>query len=136
MAKSVLLTDEDYAQKAMNELRSLGVGLALDDFGAGYSSLSHLRRRTFDTLKIDRSLIFDIDRDPQRFEMVQTIATLGRSLGMKIVAEGIETAEQARIARLAGCELGQGYFFARPMAADELAVHCGWVAAPSAQKIA
>jgi diguanylate cyclase (GGDEF)-like protein len=126
IAEGVILADENRTREVMNALRELGVSITLDDFGTGFSSLSHLRRYGFHKLKIDRRLINNIDREQQRFEMVQTIASLGRALGMTIVAEGVETADEARIARLAGCGQGQGYFFAHPMSGGRLKRHCSW----------
>jgi EAL domain-containing protein (putative c-di-GMP-specific phosphodiesterase class I) len=115
VTESSLMSHEDTAQATMQGLRSLGVGLHMDDFGTGYSSLNHLHRYPFDTLKIDRSFIQEIVEKRSSAEIVRTILRLAHSLDMEVVAEGIETAEQAKRLRSIGCRLGQGYYFARPM---------------------
>jgi EAL domain-containing protein (putative c-di-GMP-specific phosphodiesterase class I) len=89
----------------------------MDDFGVGYSSLHHLHRFPFDTLKIDRSFIGRISEEKGGEEIVRTILDMARSLRMKVVAEGIETAGQAEQLRAMGCPFGQGYYFAKPMTA-------------------
>jgi EAL domain-containing protein (putative c-di-GMP-specific phosphodiesterase class I) len=88
--------------------------LSIDDFGTGYSSLSRLQGFPVDTLKIDRSFISKIDSDSKTNEMVRIIIMLAHNLGLKVVAEGSETAEQVRLLKLLHCGLAQGYFFARP----------------------
>ena len=92
----------------------------MDDFGTGYSSLNHLHRYPFDTLKIDRSFIQGIGSEKNSAEIVRTILDLAHSLNMEVVAEGIETEEQAKHLQLLGCRLGQGYYFARPMAPEAI----------------
>jgi EAL domain-containing protein (putative c-di-GMP-specific phosphodiesterase class I) len=86
----------------------------MDDFGTGYSSLSYLRRFPLDTLKIDRSFVSEMEDTSESRAIVQMIMSLGRSLGMEMVAEGVETAEQASLLRSLGCEYAQGYFFIKP----------------------
>lgn len=115
VTESSLMSHEDTAQATMRDLQKLGVGLHMDDFGTGYSSLNHLHRFPFDTLKIDRSFVQCVTEQKSSAVIVQTILTLARSLDMEVVAEGIETVEQAERLRLLGCRLGQGYYFARPM---------------------
>ena len=88
--------------------------------GTGYSSLNHLHRYPFDTLKIDRSFIQGIGSEKNSAEIVRTILGLARSLNMDVVAEGIETAEQSNQLQTLGCRLGQGYYFARPMAPETI----------------
>ena len=101
----------------LKQLRSLGVEIALDDFGTGYSSFSHLRQLPLNKLKIDKSFIADMVTDIRAFNLVKTIISLAQSLGMAVVAEGVEDqAQQTQLQRL-GCEFGQGYFLARPMTA-------------------
>jgi EAL domain-containing protein (putative c-di-GMP-specific phosphodiesterase class I) len=136
IAEGVMLADESKTVEVIGQLRALGVRIALDDFGAGYASLSHLRRYDFDKLKIDACFIGEIDRAPQGFEIVQSIAALGRALGMSVIAEGIETAEQSRMAWLAGCGYGQGFLFGRAMPANDLSDHCGWNDRRAAREIA
>lgn len=118
VTESSLMGDADTALKIMQDLQSLGVGLHMDDFGTGYSSLNYLHRFPFDTLKIDRSFIQGIVNEKDSVEIVRTILELARSLNMAVVAEGIETPQQADCLRSLGCQYGQGYFFARPMTAE------------------
>jgi predicted signal transduction protein with EAL and GGDEF domain len=136
IAECVMLADESKTFEVIGRLRALGVRIALDDFGTGYASLSHLRRYGFDKLKIDPSFIREIDRAPQGFEIIQSIVALGRALGMSVIAEGIETAEQSRMVWLAGCSYGQGFLFGRAMPANDLTEHCGWNNSRPAREIA
>ena len=120
ITESVLMRDTEDAARVLQELKALGTTLALDDFGTGYSSLSYLQRFPIDVLKIDKSFIepmVDASYDPR---LVRAIIVLGESLGMRIVAEGIETDAQLETLRTLGCRMGQGYLFARPMTGDEL----------------
>ena len=104
----------------MNALHERGIHLSIDDFGTGYSSLSYLKRFKVYKLKIDQSFVRDISRDPDDEAIVKAIIGLSRSLGMKTIAEGVETAEQLAFLREKGCDEVQGYFFARPMPAEQL----------------
>ncbi|MGA1131452.1 MAG: EAL domain-containing protein [Prochlorotrichaceae cyanobacterium] len=99
-------------------LKELGFKISIDDFGTGYSSLSYLCHFPIDTLKVDRTFVARIQDSPADYAIVQTIVTLSHSLGMKVVAEGIETETQWQILRDLGCEYGQGYLFAKPMTAE------------------
>jgi EAL domain-containing protein (putative c-di-GMP-specific phosphodiesterase class I) len=118
ITESVLMSDLDSTLERLAALRALGVRLAIDDFGTGYSSLSYLQRFPVDVLKIDKSFTDGIGQGPHDAALVRTIVALSETLHLKTVAEGIEQPEQlAALARM-GCELGQGYHFARPMAAD------------------
>ncbi len=101
--------------KIVKQLKALGIGLCIDDFGTGYSSLSRLHKFPIDTLKIDRSFISSLDPNSSQTAIVQTIVTLAHSLGMNVVAEGIETLEQLEKLQKLGCELGQGYLSSRPV---------------------
>lgn len=112
--------DRSSPSDALDELRAAGVSLSIDDFGAGHSSLSRLRHLPVQKLKIDRSFIQDIGRDRDDEIIVAAVTALGRSLGLEIVAEGVETEEQAAFLLNAGCDMGQGYLFARPMTGSEL----------------
>jgi EAL domain-containing protein (putative c-di-GMP-specific phosphodiesterase class I) len=101
-------------------LRALGAGISVDDFGVGYSSLSQLHRFPIDALKIDRSFIQRIGGDERDAEIVRTIVTLAHNLKMGVTAEGIETPLQLERVRTLGAEAGQGYLFAKPMAAADV----------------
>jgi diguanylate cyclase (GGDEF)-like protein len=131
VTESSLMSHEDTAQATMQGLQQLGVGLHMDDFGTGYSSLNHLHRYPFDTLKIDRSFIQEIVEKKSSAEIVRAILDLAHSLNMEVVAEGIETAEQAKSLQSLGCRLGQGYYFGRPMTPE--AVGAMFAAPPTNQ---
>jgi diguanylate cyclase (GGDEF)-like protein/PAS domain S-box-containing protein len=126
VTESAMMPDPESAIDLMGQLKSLGIKLALDDFGTGYSSLSYLHRFPLDSLKIDRSFVSRLLEDD---EIVRAIITLGRNLGLKVVAEGVETIEQIAKLRELGCELAQGYYFSVPVDAHEAtdllaAQHC------------
>jgi EAL domain-containing protein (putative c-di-GMP-specific phosphodiesterase class I) len=106
----------------LEALRQLGVRIAMDDFGTGYSSLAYLRRFPVDILKIARELIGGPgeSEDPEAWAFARAIIALGRSLGLPIIAEGIETDEQLRVLQHLGCEMGQGFLFGRPAAAAQI----------------
>jgi EAL domain-containing protein (putative c-di-GMP-specific phosphodiesterase class I) len=91
------------------------VRVAIDDFGTGYSSLAYLQRFPLDMLKIDRSFVNEIGKDPKGTAIIGAVCALGQNLEMQVLAEGIETADQLEQLRALGCELGQGYYFSRPM---------------------
>jgi diguanylate cyclase (GGDEF)-like protein len=121
ITESALVSDLDAALRPLRQLSAIGVRLALDDFGTGYSSLTYLRRLPVQVLKIDRSFVVDADGPgPTSGVLLAGIAQLGAGLGMQIVAEGVETAQQAAQVRAAGCHLGQGFLWARPMPADDV----------------
>jgi EAL domain-containing protein (putative c-di-GMP-specific phosphodiesterase class I) len=102
-------------------LRSLGVKIAIDDFGTGYSSLAYLRRLPIDEVKIDRSFVWDLDGGGPGASMVSAIVAIAGSLGISTVAEGVESETQVSQLEELGCEEGQGYLFARPVPAKNLA---------------
>ncbi len=114
LTESVTMREVERAARIFGELKTLGVRLSMDDFGTGYSSLSYLRRFPLDTLKIDRSFVSEMEDTSESRAIVQMILSLGRSLGMEMVAEGVETAEQVSLLRSLGCEYAQGYFFSKP----------------------
>jgi len=120
ITESVLLADGESTLATLEHLRALGVRIALDDFGSGYSSLSYLRSFPFDKLKIDRSFIKDMGERSDCSAIVQAVASLGAALGMATTAEGVETVEQLGQIRAIGCTEVQGYFFGRPRPANEL----------------
>jgi EAL domain-containing protein (putative c-di-GMP-specific phosphodiesterase class I) len=104
----------------MRSLCDAGMRIAIDDFGTGYSSLAYLTRFPVGALKIDRSFVADVNKDPNNATIVRTIIEMAHSLGFSVVAEGVETEEQATFLRLMRCERAQGYLFARPMPAADL----------------
>ena len=118
LTESTLLGNVDDAEKAMRHLKGLGVRFALDDFGTGYSSLLYLRRFPFDRIKIDRSFVRSIESAADAASIVHAIVSLGRGLGMKVTAEGVETAEQQLFLRAAGVHSMQGFRFGKPAAAE------------------
>jgi diguanylate cyclase (GGDEF)-like protein len=120
ITESVLIHDARGTRQLMAELQEMDVTVALDDFGTGFSSLSYLRKFPFDELKIDRSFVADIEADRQAAAIVLTILGLARTLDMSVVAEGIESEEQALLLTAMGCGKGQGYHFGRPMPMKEL----------------
>ena len=120
MTESVLIHNPDETRARLMELRALGVQLALDDFGSGYSSLSYLQKLPFDKLKIDRGFVAALDRSANGGVIIQAIVALGRALGMGVVIEGVETEEQRVLLRLAGCSEMQGYLFARPSPREDI----------------
>ncbi len=120
MIESPLLKHADDNAALLHELGQLGVTVAVDDFGKGYSSLAHLKQRPINALKIDRSFIRDIESDPGDLAIVKAIIAMARNLKLRVVAEGVETKEQLASLRKLGCHAYQGYYFARPMPADEL----------------
>lgn len=114
ITEAVLLQNDDVTMAMLHDLRALGVRIAMDDFGVGYSSLSYLRRFRFDKIKIDRSFIADLDRGADNAAIVRAMAQLGRSLGIDTTAEGVESEEQLAIVRACGCSHVQGYLVSPP----------------------
>ena len=121
LTESVMIQNADEMVATMRTLKALGVTLALDDFGTGYSSLSHLQRFPIDVLKLDRSFISALGDAEHDDALTRAILSLGESLGLETLAEGIETEEQYERLRAMGCRLGQGYLMSRPMAAEAFA---------------
>lgn len=120
LTESMLVHDIDAVVNKMTGLKSLGVSFSLDDFGTGYSSLSYLKRLPFDQLKIDRSFVADVLSDENDAAICRAVIALGKSLSVKVLAEGIETLEQWDLLRKTGCDEAQGFYFCRPMPADEV----------------
>jgi EAL domain-containing protein (putative c-di-GMP-specific phosphodiesterase class I) len=120
ITESVMLHDVQVTLAILIELKGLGIRLAIDDFGTGYSSLNYLRQFPFDELKIDRSFVAMGDQNVADNDLERAIVELGRTLNMEIVAEGIEQAQQLDRLRSLHCQLGQGFYFARPMPADAI----------------
>jgi diguanylate cyclase (GGDEF)-like protein len=120
VTEGILIDNPEQAQITLEALRALGVATALDDFGSGYSSLSYLQKFPFDRLKIDRAFVASLGTTGNSGAIIQSIVTLGHALGMKVLAEGIETNEQRVLLRLAGCDEMQGYLFAKPCPAEAI----------------
>ena len=114
------MEDAEIAVQTLNELKAAGFGLAVDDFGTGYSSLSYLKRLPIDVLKVDQSFVRDLPGDADDIAIVNTIVSMARGLGLKTVAEGVETEAQRDFLREQGCDELQGYLFSPPQPADEL----------------
>ncbi len=117
LTESMLVDDVEDIIVKMNAIKAFGVGFSLDDFGTGYSSLSYLKRLPLDQLKIDQSFVRDVLTDPSDAVIARTVVVLGHSLGLTVIAEGVETAEQAHFLSEIGCDGFQGYFYGRPVPA-------------------
>ncbi|MEW5756586.1 MAG: EAL domain-containing protein [Pseudomonadota bacterium] len=120
ITEGVIMKDAKAASLVLSRLREMGVFISVDDFGTGYSSLSYLKKLPLHVLKIDRSFIMDIERDDDDKAIVASIISMGHSLNLEVLAEGIETEGQLRLLSDMGCDLGQGYLFSRPVPAEEL----------------
>jgi diguanylate cyclase (GGDEF)-like protein len=120
ISEAVLMRDDPRTFGRLEALRAIGVRLAIDDFGTGYASLSYLKRLPVDCLKIDRSLVKGVGYETEDAAIIRAVASLARSLGITVTAEGVETHAQLVQLREVGCDQGQGYFFARPVSADRI----------------
>lgn len=120
LTETAIMTDFAAAQAALSELRALGITLALDDFGAGFSSLSNLRQLPFDGIKIDGSFISDIQKSPENQRIVSGILALAHGLDLAVTAEGVESDGDLGFLQSVNCEMGQGYHFARPMSGEDV----------------
>ncbi len=118
LTESLLVKDMDEVVRKMAELRARGLALSLDDFGTGYSSLNYLKRLPIDQLKIDQSFVRDLLNDPNDMAIVRTLVSLGQSLNLMLIAEGVETAEQLAWLRENGCPAYQGFLFSKPLPID------------------
>ena len=121
ITETVMLHDTDATLAMLRQIKALGVSIAMDDFGTGYSSLSYLRKFPFDKIKIDQSFVREISHEDESMAVVRAVMGLGSSLGMKTIAEGVETAEQLRSLRAEGCTLAQGFLFSSAVPAGEVA---------------
>lgn len=130
ITESVVMENSEFAVETLRRLRALGVELSIDDFGTGYSSLSYLHRFPVSTLKIDRSFVNQMHDNKENKELVRTIITLARTLGMEVVAEGVETERQLAQLKALDCERGQGYYFSRPMEAAAVEAFLANVSTP------
>jgi EAL domain-containing protein (putative c-di-GMP-specific phosphodiesterase class I) len=119
LTESVLLRRDERVQSDLVELKSIGVRLAIDDFGTGYSSLSYLRELPIDVLKMDKSFVDGIAVSEQRLALAEGIVQIARTLRLEVIAEGIESQVQRDLLVSMGCQFGQGYLLAMPMAASQ-----------------
>ncbi len=132
ITESVIMEDPERALKVVTELRDLGLGISIDDFGTGYSSLAYLMRLPAEELKIDRSFVMQMERDPGSATIVHSTIDLAHNLGLKVVAEGVESGATWNVLKELGCDLGQGYFFSRPVPVDGL---LEWIDAHGAPEV-
>jgi EAL domain-containing protein (putative c-di-GMP-specific phosphodiesterase class I) len=130
LTESMLIRHPEQAASTMAALKALGVRIAIDDFGTGYSSLNYLRHLPVDVLKIDRSFVTDVSASARDRAVATAIVQLAQALDITVVAEGVETQEQATFFRQLGCHEMQGYLFCRPQPPQALAA---WLTAPGAQ---
>ena len=115
------MSDAEGMLARLHELKALGVKLAIDDFGTGYSSLSYLKRFPVDTLKIDRSFVSGLGQNAEDTAIVQAVVTMAHTVGLTVTAEGVETTEITDHLQGLGCDLAQGYYFAKPLPSADLA---------------
>jgi diguanylate cyclase (GGDEF)-like protein/PAS domain S-box-containing protein len=119
ITESFMMKNPQKAIKLLNKLKNLGITFAIDDFGTGYSSLSYLKQLPVDNLKIDRSFVMDLPQDREDDAITTTIIAMSKSLGLNVIAEGIETKEQHEFLKAKGCSEGQGYYYSKPLPSEE-----------------
>jgi len=120
ITEDFIINKTNQAISTLQELRNLGISLAIDDFGTGYSSLSHLKQLPVNKLKIDRSFVRDINNDMEDAALVQAIIAMGKSLNLKLIAEGVENGSHEIFLKAHGCEYAQGFYYSKPVTADEI----------------
>ena len=119
LTESLIARDTEKVIETINRLKAAGVTISIDDFGTGYSSLAYLKRFKVNTLKIDQSFIRNMLKDPEDAVIPVAVISLAHALGLKVIAEGVETAEHCTFLRQHGCDQIQGYFFSRPVSAGD-----------------
>ena len=120
ITESALINDMEATRDTLLQLRRLGVQIAIDDFGTGYSSLSYLQNFSLDRIKIDQSFVRDLTENSETAEITQAIISMAHGLKLKVIAEGVETVDQRYFLASQGCEELQGYYFSRPLPANEV----------------
>lgn len=124
LTESVFMENMEAAIELLVDLKARGIQIAIDDFGTGYSSLSYLKNFPIDRIKIAQEFVRDIPADPNDMAIVSATIALADSLGLKLIAEGVETLEQFKFLQKQGCQEMQGYYFSRPLPADQVAAFC------------
>jgi len=119
ITESTIMHNAERAVTLLRELKEMGIRIAIDDFGTGYSSLAYLKRFPIHSLKIDRSFVADVPRDASNTAITEAIMAMAHSLGLNVIAEGVETLEQLQFLQSHGCEEMQGYYFSRPLPVAE-----------------
>jgi EAL domain-containing protein (putative c-di-GMP-specific phosphodiesterase class I) len=119
ITETSVMSDAEYAMRVLNRLSAMGLTLAIDDFGTGYSSLSYLKRLPVNEVKIDKSFVLNMQEDENDAVIVRSIIDLARNLGLRVVAEGVETTDAWEALRGMGCDIAQGYYISRPLPADQ-----------------
>ena len=120
ITEGVLMSGHSHIDRAVTDITDLGVNIAMDDFGTGYSSLSYLRTYPFNVLKIDRSFIIDIAEDRRDYELVSAAIAMAHSLGLKVIAEGVETTRQLELLAQKNCDFAQGFLFSKAVSFDQI----------------
>ena len=120
LTESCIMDNVEDTLKKVRQLRELGIRLSIDDFGTGYSSMTYLKQLPVSQLKVDQSFVRGIPQSNEDMEIVRAVLHLAHGLGLESLAEGVETAAQARFLQREGCMIGQGYYFSRPITAEEL----------------
>jgi EAL domain-containing protein (putative c-di-GMP-specific phosphodiesterase class I) len=123
VTESMMMREPEEAVKLLRNLKAIGMRLTIDDFGTGYSSLAYLKRLPIDCVKIDASFIRGIPVDASDVAITETVIAMSRSLGLRVVAEGVETRDQMRFLEQRGCDEMQGYYFSRPLPAEDMAAY-------------
>ena len=118
ITEGLLLNRDDHTVRKLLQFRDAGIQVAIDDFGTGYSALSYLKKFDIDYLKIDPSFVRNMASDPADLALCEAIVVMAHKLGLKVIAEGVETRRQQELLAQIGCDLGQGYLFAKPMPAE------------------
>jgi len=130
LTETVLLEDLTIARPLLKDLSKYGVGIHIDDFGAGYSSLSYLAELPVQTLKIDQSFVERLTESETNARVVQAVIALGKAMGLEVIAEGVETEQQMEMVRTFGCDLAQGFLIAKPLPDEEFRRWCASVTGP------